>query len=383
MNKNVISIPAFGFENDLTGLIVELERVREKFDHGTTSPSLFFELKNIFQLSISMTSARIEGNHTTVVDVVDAINDNQDKGSEVPDDVREIVNIQEGINFIESTITDSTININKEYICQVHKIVVKDLVREGDERPGGFRTKPVIINKSLHKPPQPSDVDECMQELVEFINKEHGPQFDLLKDAIVHHRFTWIHPFTNGNGRVARLLTYAMMAKQGFIDASGIRALNPTAVFGSNREGYYNYLGKADSLKDGDILAWAEYMLKGVKNDLDKVANLQHAEYVRDQIIIPALKVSLERRRITQLEYDMLRVAARKDYVEAKDFYSILPSNNVTRSRAIKRLRIARLLKDFPGNSRRYRIGLAGNVLTSSIMQQLDSNGFLPILLKD
>ena len=75
MNDKNISIPVFGFDNELTGLIVELERVREKFDHGTTSAPIFFELKSIFQLATSMTSARIEGNHTTVVDFVAAIND--------------------------------------------------------------------------------------------------------------------------------------------------------------------------------------------------------------------------------------------------------------------------------------------------------------------
>lgn len=101
-----------------------------------------------------------------------------------------------------------------------------------------------------------------MQALVEFINHDDHTQFDLIKDAVAHHRFVWIHPFSNGNGRVARLLTYAMMAKQGFVDATGVRVLNPTAVFGSNREEYYDALAQADSLKDQDILAWVEYTNK-------------------------------------------------------------------------------------------------------------------------
>jgi hypothetical protein len=102
MSDKIIEIPKFGFDNELTGLIVELERVREKFDHGTTSAPIFFELKNIFQLATSMTSARIEGNHTTVVDFVEAVNDKADKGVEVPDAVREITNIQNGIAFIDA-----------------------------------------------------------------------------------------------------------------------------------------------------------------------------------------------------------------------------------------------------------------------------------------
>lgn len=381
MDDKIIAIPKFGFENKLTGLIVELERVREKFDHGTTSAPIFFELKNIFQLATSMTSARIEGNHTTVVDFVDAVNEEADNGVEVPDAVREITNIQNGVAFIEANI--HSVPIDKEFICQIHRIVVEGLIREGDERQGAFRTKPVTINKSPHRPPAPTDVEDYMKELVRFINEQHGAQFDLLKDAIVHHKFTWIHPFTNGNGRVARLLTYAMMAKQGFIDASGIRALNPTAVFGSNREEYYDHLSRADSLESDDIIAWALYMLGGVKADLDKVANLLDVNYVRDQILYPALKDALDRKRITPQEHDMLRVAIKKEVVQASDFDSVVKGSQPTRSRAIAKLKEMRLIDSMPDNPRKYRIRLSNNAITTPIMNRLVENGLLPPMLRD
>jgi Fic family protein len=222
-----------------------------------------------------------------------------------------------------------------------------------------------------------------MKELVVFINQYHRAQFDLLKDSIVHHKFTWIHPFTNGNGRVARLLTYAMMAKQGFIDASGIRALNPTAVFGSNREEYYDHLSRADSLKDEDIIAWALYMLGGVKADLDKVASLLDVTYVRDQILYPSLKDALDRKRITPQEHDMLRVAIRKEVVQAGDFDAVVKGSQPTRSRAVARLKEMRLISAMPDNPRKYRIRLSNNALTTPIMNRLVENGLLPPMLRD
>ena len=60
-----------------------------------------------------------------------------------------------------------------------------------------------------------------MQELVAFINENHPPKYDLIKVALAHHRFGWIHPFGNGNGRVVRLLTYALLIKYGFTLLSG------------------------------------------------------------------------------------------------------------------------------------------------------------------
>ena len=50
-------------------------------------------------------------------------------------------------------------------------------------------------------------VEDYMNELLDFVNKEDAKKFDLLKAAIAHHRFVWIHPFGNGNGRTVRLFT--------------------------------------------------------------------------------------------------------------------------------------------------------------------------------
>lgn len=378
-----IELPKMEFGSDLTSLIVELERVRGKYSQGTTPPSIFFEVKNLFQLLTSMISARIEGNHTTIIDALEEINDETDKATGVSEGVHEINNIQAGIDFIEQNV--HTVPIDKAFICELHRIVVKDLTREGDDRPGGYRKKPVKIEKSKHEPPMPSDVDDHMESLIRFINRSDTTQYDLLKDAVVHHRFVWIHPFTNGNGRVSRLITYAMMAKQGFIDSTGVRVLNPTAVFGSNRDEYYDYLARADSLKEKDVIAWAEYMLGGVKSDLDKVEKLQDAKYVRTKIIVPALKTAHEKGRLSVTELSMLMIAAKRDSVKASDFDTVFPkaTSHVVRSQVIRKLRDARLLKPRESGARSYTIQLIPNSITSHIMRQLDENGLLPEALKD
>lgn len=86
-----------------------------------------------------------------------------------------------------------------------------------------------------------------MDELFEFINTKQGAKYDLLKVALAHHRFAWIHPFDNGNGRTVRMLTYAMLIQYGFNVHMGQRLINPTAVFCNDRDAYYNVLMQADS----------------------------------------------------------------------------------------------------------------------------------------
>lgn len=371
-------MPPIDFASELTGRIVELERVREKYSRGTTPAVLFFELKDMFQLFTAIISARIEGNHTTVVDVLDALNEAEDQGISTPEDVREIENIQAGIEFIEKHVHGS--KIDKAFILELHRIVVNDLAREGDARVGGWRTVPVHIAGSDHVAPQPSDIDEYMQELVAFIAEEHNTQYDLIKDAIVHHRFVWIHPFGNGNGRVARLLTYAMMAKQGFIDSSGLRTLNPTAVFGSNREEYYDHLSRADSLDDEDVLAWAEFMLGGVQEDLRSIGKLQDADFVREQILIPAYRAAFEAGRITDQQLKMLQIVIAKDRVKAGDFAKIITGSHAARSQAVRKLVDARLLR---ATGRFYSLRLSPNSVTRFIRRQLDIEGLLPTALRD
>jgi Fic family protein len=81
---------------------------------------------------------------------------------------------------------------------------------------------------------------------VTFINASDSPKYDLVKVAVAHHRFGWVHPFSNGNGRSVRLLTYALLIKYGFNVNTGGRVLNPTAVFCNDRDRYYAMLAEGD-----------------------------------------------------------------------------------------------------------------------------------------
>ncbi len=147
----------------------------------------------------------------------------------------------------------------------------------------------MVIGSSSHTPPDASTVPSYMEELFNFINKANPPQYDLLKVAIVHHRFVWIHPFDNSNGKVVRLLTYAMLIKYGFRVHIGGRIINPTAVFCNNRENYYRYLSLAGDGSDESLLLWCEYVLDGLKNEISKIDKLLDYEFLAKNILFPVV----------------------------------------------------------------------------------------------
>lgn len=368
--------PPFG--SKLTDFIIELDYLRKKPLRGTTHPSIFFQLKRIFHTLESLGSARIEGNRTTIAEFIETkINDKTTKDEKII----EIQNGEKALAFIDENI-DKT-KINRAFISELHKKTVAGLTPpskgEGSEYPGEYRKKNVRVTQAKFIPPDFIQVESYMTELFDFVNKNDPPKYDLLKTAISHHRFAWIHPFDNGNGRTVRLFTYAMVVKQGFNINVG-RIINPTAVFCNDREKYYNFLSKADEGIEKGILEWCEYVLGGLKVEIDKIDKLLDYKYLVNKILLPTIDYSLERKFITPIEAKILFIAAKKQVMRASDIKNIFPDKIPAEiSRMIRRLRDKKMLISERKNSRKYALSFEGNYLLRGVIEFLDKNGFLPM----
>jgi Fic family protein len=371
--------PSFG--SKLTDLIIELEHLRKKTLGGSTHTQVFFQLKHLFHTLESIGSARIEGNNTTIAEYIETKLDSGDTEKNKSHSIIEIQNIEKAMEFIESTIQDYP--INKAFVSDLHKLIVKDLPPppngEGDLTPGSYRNKNIKISNSLHLPPDSFLVDTYMDDLFSFINNEDSSKYDLLKSAIAHHRFVWIHPFGNGNGRTVRLFTYAMLIKNGFNVNVG-RIINPTAVFCSNRNGYYDNLSKADSGSDNDVLEWCEYVLKGLKEEIEKIDKLTDYEYLKKEILIPSINFSFERQIITEIESKILKETIEKQVVQNLDLEKFFKGKAKSEiSRQIKKLIDKKMLIPERDSARKYVLRFDNNYLLRGIIKMLDEKGFLPI----
>ena len=368
--------PDFG--SSLTDLIIELDYLRKKQLGGSTHPKVFFQLKNIFQKLESIGSARIEGNNTTIAEYMET---NLSDRKQFSEGIKEIQNIEKSMAFVEENIVDYP--ISRALISEMHKMVVDELMPppqgEGDSTPGQFRQVNLEISKSTHKPPEWLKVNEYMEELLDFVNREDSPKYDLLKTAIAHHRFVWIHPFRNGNGRTVRLFTYAMLVKVGFNVNVG-RIINPTAVFCSNRNDYYSYLSAADNGTRAGMLSWIEYVLKGLKEEIEKIDKLSDYEFLRKEILMPSINLSLERKYITDLESKVLKRAVDLQVISAADVKSIFPGKVDSEvSRQIKKLIDQKMLTQEKEGGRKYVLRFDNSYLLRSIIQLLGDKGFLPV----
>ncbi|MDH4233096.1 MAG: Fic family protein [Nitrospirota bacterium] len=366
------------FASTLTDLIIELDYLRRKQLGGSTIPIVFFQLKHIFHTLESIGSARIEGNNTTILEYIE----NKIAPTQAANQgIREIENMEKVMSFIDDHVKDVT--FNRAFVSELHKKVVEGLKPppdgEGDLTPGLYRTKSVSINKSVHRPPEAIHVESYMDELFDFINREDESKYDLLKVAIAHHRFLWIHPFTNGNGRTVRLLTYAMLVKEGFNVDVG-RILNPTAVFCSSRKNYYRYLSLADTGKDKGILSWCEYVLKGLRDEIEKIDRLLNYDYLKEEILLPAIRYSNERKFVTDIEARILKIAIEKQVMQAADLKNIFEGKKPSEiSRNIARLKEKKMLMPIEEGTRKYVIRFDNNFLLRGIIKLLSDKNFLPI----
>jgi Fic family protein len=381
MKKIIIPDPSWG--SDLANIILDLEKLRTKQLGGDVPSHIFFQLKNIFHILETLGSARIEGNNTTLSEYVEKIIEKN-----IADESdKEIKNLENAIDFIEEH-TDETTIFNRLFISEIHQILTKNLTPppsgEGSKNPGELRTHNVKIKSSGHTPPEAFMLRDYFESFVEFINFPHKEQYQLLMVAIAHHRFEFIHPFDNGNGRMARLLNYAFLIKLGFKVKNG-RLINPSSVFYTDRDKYYEMLSLADSLKNEDILTWCEYFLLGLKNEIEKIDSLLNKEYVKKQILLPTLHVAYEAKQITDQEFKILEYLINKNEMSMKseELSFIGVTDSKKKAIIMGKLKEKNIIAPVTEGGRIYTIKFVNNYLLRGIMRILKENGFVSDFLNN
>ncbi|KMW72133.1 Fic family protein [Photorhabdus luminescens subsp. luminescens] len=365
------------FDSPLVDALTELELLRHLRLETDVHPILFAQLKAVFHMLESLGSARIEGNHTTLADYVESKVEGTQSST---DQLKEINNIEAAMEYIDEYLSNGD-DITEYFIRELHSLAVAGLQQEGDRTPGAYRQHNVSIALSDHLPPDHIRVPDYMAELTAFINRADKPKYDLMKIALVHHRFGWIHPFGNGNGRTVRLLTYALLIKYGFNVQAGGRVLNPTAVFCNDRERYYAMLSLADKGTEQGLEEWCLYVLSGISSELKKVDQLTNHAFLSEKILYPAIDFSSERGLINPLESKVLKRVVELGTIKAGDLRAVLPDLKPTQvTYQLGKLIERGLLQPVEEGARTYTAKFSNSYLIRGVIKVLREEGFIPNL---
>lgn len=242
------------------------------------TPAVIKTLRESAKLQSVHYSTAIEGNKLDQNEVKEVIFDNKKIIGKQKDE-NEIKGYYLALEYIEKNSKNS---ITENTIKTIHALV------EGEGRnkvkPSQYRNGQNVIRDSsngriVYMPPEAKDVPLLMKEFVEYINKNLDTIPAPILAGIAHYQFVTIHPYYDGNGRTARLLTNLILYKKGY-DLNGIYSLEE--YYAGNLQEYYNaisidehhnyYFGRVEA----DITPWIEYFIFGMLDSLKKIK--EHAQ---------------------------------------------------------------------------------------------------------
>ena len=185
-------------------------------------------------------------------------------------DIQEVINYRKVMEFIgEAGVQSSEFRVDEELIKKLHKLTVDKILEP--EKCGVFRKTQVVVKNSQtgevsFKPPMAVAVPFQIKDLLLFINtpSEIHP---VLKGGIVHYELVRIHPFLDGNGRVARALSTLIL----FIEGYDIRRFFSLEEYFDSDAGLYYGALQSVSKREGDLTGWLEYFSLGLSIELSKI----------------------------------------------------------------------------------------------------------------
>lgn len=145
----------------------------------------------------------------------------------------EVYNHQKAIDYLQ-TLLNTKYKITSLDILSLHGLVMRSIE---DEFAGRLRNGGVRIIGANFTPPNAAKVSQMFDELIDFTNTNPLKLDVVLLATIFHHRFAWIHPFFDGNGRTVRLAMNLLLMRKGF---------PPAIILKNDRSKYYDALNHAN-----------------------------------------------------------------------------------------------------------------------------------------
>jgi Fic family protein len=219
-----------GFEKHLE----RMEAKKAKLDVLRPIPSYALQkIKESLSLEWTYNSNSIEGNTLTLQETKLVIEEGMTiKGKSLREHF-EALNHQDAIAYVEELVA-AQYKLKATDILQVHAMVLQRIEKEFA---GRYRTSGVRISGANFVPPNALKVHAYMDELIAWVNKEAKKLHPIVMASIFHHRFVWIHPFFDGNGRTVRLVFNLLLMKAGY---------PPAIILKNDRKKYYDALNRAN-----------------------------------------------------------------------------------------------------------------------------------------
>ena len=271
--------PPFHMTDKMTSLIAEISEQVGRItvlQEGTISPHLRRENR----IRTIHSSLAIEHNSLSLEQVTAILDGKRVLGN--PNEIKEVQNAYEAYELMLRLNPASV-----DDLLKAHKLMMNGLVSEN----GRFRSGGVGVFDGevlIHMAPPAEFVPEHIQNLFAWYQKSE--LHPLIKSAIFHYEFEFIHPFADGNGRMGRMWHSLLLGKW----KEMFFWLPIEALIQSRQKEYYDALGAAD--KQADSAGFVELILEIIRDSLTEITVIgrstdQDSDQVTDQDKTPIERI--------------------------------------------------------------------------------------------
>lgn len=266
--------PQYTISNKIVALLTSIIEAKSFIDRAKLLPQHELRLRRQALIRMTHSSTAIEGNILNSRQVEDLL---VNKKIDAPSrDIFEVQNYLKALKYIQQVVAKKQL-VSARMMLKIHQLVTADTLPE--EQSGQYRQGPIYIvrhrygrsQEIIYTGPAAAKVSGLMADLVKWIQQSAEEKIHpIIVAGIVHQELAAIHPFNDGNGRIARAVATLVLYQRGY-DFRQLFALED--YYNQDRSKYYAAIniGKNYEERKVDFTPWLEYFVQGFQQEIDWV----------------------------------------------------------------------------------------------------------------
>jgi len=329
--------PKYTITPKINNALVEIERVRGFLDAVKLKDDWIADMQKKALILESHHSTHIEGTALSLEQAKSILEGKKVKGVN-RDDEKELLNYKKAMDFISKYLGKDD-PVSEGIVRELHKILVKG-VRGENADPGNYRKiQNYVVNSRtrevVYTPPAPLDVPHLMREFTEWINKTEDVS-PILVAGIAQFQFVHIHPFIDGNGRTARLLSTLILYKTGY---DFKRLFTISEYYDKDRPAYYQAIQTVHK-NSMDMTTWIEYFVDGLRSQMAEIQTKGEQLIKQDSQLQKIKKMCLNKRQEKAVKHLII-----KGTLSVNEYQSIASCIRRTAQRDLEELVEKKIIK--------------------------------------